>query len=139
MPHANRKPKGGEGGSEGVTGSAQSRGLSLPIRRGCAVRRMLALGILVVAVTGVAGPLTCDSGGVARAEEAPPALKKSDRLPFPPARETAWDWPPQSNWRYMPEHLPRLLYEKQRGPLRGDFWTKDEIKELFDPPATFGR
>ena len=103
------------------------------------MRRMLALGILVVTVLGVAGPPACDSGFVARAEEAPPALKKSDRLPIPPARETSGGWPPQSDWRYLPEQLPRLLYEKQRGPLRGDFWTKDETKELFTPPSTFGR
>ena len=31
-----------------------------------------------------------------------------------PRAKQPGDWPPQSNWRYMPEHLPRLLYEKQR-------------------------
>jgi hypothetical protein len=35
--------------------------------------------------------------------------------------------------------MPRLLYQKQRGPLRGDFWTNDELRRLLDPPAEFGR
>lgn len=97
------------------------------------------LGILVVAVVGVVELPFCDSGSGVRAEGAPPALKKSDRLPIPPGSEAAGNWPPQSDWRYMPEQMPRLLYQKQRGPLRGDFWTDDEHKRLFDPPATFGR
>ena len=57
--------------------------LSLPIRRGCAVRRMLALGILVVAVTGVAGPLTCNSGGVAPCRRGPSGAEKVRPSPIP--------------------------------------------------------
>jgi hypothetical protein len=103
------------------------------------MRRMLTLGILVVAVVGVVEVPSCDSGCAVRADEVPPTLKKSDHLPIPPARETARNWPSQSDWRYIPEQMPRLLYQKQRGPLRGDFWTDDEQKRLLDPPAMFGR
>lgn len=108
------------------------------------MRRMLALGILVMAMLGVAGLPVCDSGCSVHAEEAPPALKKSDRLPFPPAQDDVSPWDQyqrltrQSGPGYQ-TYLSKRMFEERRGPLVGDFWTKDEIKELFTPPSTFGR
>jgi hypothetical protein len=91
---------------------------------------MMALGILAFAMIGSAGPLVCDAGCVANAEDAHPA-PKSDRLPIPAERETAWDWAPEPRWRYMPEYLPRLGYQRQRGPLRGDFWPPKDFDRAF--------
>jgi hypothetical protein len=73
------------------------------------MRRKLALGILLMAVIGVTDLPSCDSGCGVRAEEAPPVVKGSDHFPIAPANETAGNWPPQSDWRYMPEQMPRLL------------------------------
>jgi hypothetical protein len=139
MRHANRKPKAGREAGESAMSPAQAHGHCSVNGRGSFMRRKLALGILLMAVIGVTDLPSCDSGCGVRAEEAPPVVKGSDHFPIAPANETAGNWPPQSDWRYMPEQMPRLLHQKQRGPLRGDFWTNDELRRLLDSPAEFGR
>jgi hypothetical protein len=103
------------------------------------VRRLLALGTPVVAMLGLASPLTCDSGSIAKAEEA---------LAVPYVQP---DWlmhelrllSEQNQRRYaLPEFTSqpgyqsdlRGPYERQSEPPVGDFWTRDEIRRYFGRP-----
>ena len=102
------------------------------------MRWVLALGILVMTMLGVAGP-TYDSGVAAHAEEAPPALKKSDQPRIAPAPdgETAWDQYQRLMLRSGPAYqtyLPKRMFEERRGPLVGDFWRPGEFYNLLGRP-----
>jgi hypothetical protein len=136
MAHANRKPKGRAGGTEIATGPAQFYGVYQPIRRECAVRMVLARGILMVLMLGAAGPPICDSGSAAMAEEGRPQPKSypddTGLVPIAAEHEMV-----QRRYERLIRELERQ--EERRKPQRGDFWTQDEIKRLSDPPATFGR
>ena len=82
------------------------------------MRRMLARGILVRAMLGVAGPLVCDSGCVAQAEDSRQVLKKPDfvRVPANQALE---------------EYNPDVERERQRAFRRGDFWSPKDFNRAF--------
>ena len=119
-------------------------------QKGCAVRMMQAL--LALAMMGAAGPLICDAGCIARAEDVRPAPKThpadSGLVPVPVEHEAEQreyerlmrelphrraEYGPRQPLEYDHRHVPQYqpAYQTRRGPLRGDFWTRDEIKRYF--------
>jgi hypothetical protein len=108
-----------------------------------------AFGIVVAG-----GLLTLHLSGVAKAEEVQPAPRNPDPFPIPvqhemvPApyeslmyrlRVLALEHERRQARQLLEEDNAQVEEERQRAFRRGDFWTNGEIKQLFDPPAPFGR
>jgi hypothetical protein len=95
----------------------------------------LALGILVFAMLAAAGPPICDSGCIARAEDARPALKKSDFLRIPAAREIVpsqyESLMHQVRRQAAEEYNPNVERESRRKFRRGDFWPQKDFDRAF--------
>ena len=76
---------------------------------------------------GVAGPPTCDSGCVATVQDRP--AQDPDRSQVAPAED-------KRRIRQPVDYIyPPPLDNKQRGPRRGDFWSRDELDRAFGRPA----
>lgn len=89
------------------------------------MRRMLALAALTLAMMGIAGLPTCDSGCVASAEDGRPAVDSSRPQAVPAGGA-------RGRVREPVDYIyPPPLGEEQRGSLRGDFWTPAEFDRTF--------
>jgi hypothetical protein len=99
------------------------------------MRRMLTLAALTLAMVGTAGLPACDSGCVAGAQDRP--VGAPDRPQVVPAQDGKAD---KRRIRQPVDYIyPPPLNDRRRGPLRGDFWADDEIKQIFDSRQSFGR
>jgi hypothetical protein len=107
------------------------------------MRLMLARGILVVAILGMVDPLAGDSGGVARADGSAATPKKSDGQLVFDHYESLRQWTQQrradnERRQALKDRNPQVARERRRDLRRGDFWTDDEIKKIFDSRQLFG-
>jgi hypothetical protein len=104
------------------------------------MRWLLAPGALAVAMLGLASPLTCDSGSIAKAEEAlavpyvqPDWLMRELRL-LSEQNHRRHALPQFTSQPGYQSYFPRGPHETQREPPTGDFWTRDELRRYFGQP-----